>query len=65
MVYPTILDGLAAPRLLTYPPETMIAEKFHGVVALEIFNSRLKDFYDLWFMTETMDFEFSLLQSAV
>ncbi len=43
----------------------MIAEKFHGVVALEIFNSRLKDFYDLWFMTETMDFEFSLLQSAV
>ena len=65
MVYPTILDGLAAPRLLTYPPETMIAEKFHGVVTLEIFNSHLKDFYDLWFMTETMDFEFSLLQSAV
>jgi hypothetical protein len=64
MVYPTILDGLAAPRLLTYPPETMVSEKFHVIVSLELVNSRLKDFYDLWFMAETMNFDFLLLQSA-
>jgi hypothetical protein len=64
-VYPTILEGLPSPRVLTYPPETMIAEKFHGIVSLEMINSRLKDFYDLWFMTETLNFDYSLLQSAI
>lgn len=64
-VYPVILDGLAAPRVWTYPPETMVAEKFHAVVSLEMINSRLKDFYDLWFMSEIMNFDFLLLKSAI
>jgi predicted nucleotidyltransferase component of viral defense system len=44
---PTQLD-FPAPRLLAYTPESVIAEKFQAMVALEKVNSRMKDFYDLW-----------------
>lgn len=45
--FPTILN-FPKPLILTYPPETVIAEKFHALVALGMTNSRLKDFYDLY-----------------
>lgn len=45
--YPTLLD-LPAPNIRTYPPATVIAEKFQAIVALGIANGRMKDFYDLW-----------------
>jgi hypothetical protein len=44
--YPTLLES-PAPRILTYPPETVVSEKFQAMVALGILNSRMKDFYDL------------------
>jgi hypothetical protein len=47
--YPTLLD-FPAPRLLAYPRETVIAEKFQSMVELGIANSRMKDFFDLWFL---------------
>lgn len=47
--FPTILN-LPAPSLLVYPRETVIAEKFQSMVDLGITNSRLKDFYDIWFL---------------
>jgi len=45
--YPTLLD-LPAPKLLVYPLETVIAEKLEAVVKFGAFNSRLKDYFDLW-----------------
>ncbi len=45
--YPTLLD-LPAPNIRTYPPATVIAEKFQAIVVLGIANGRMKDFYDLW-----------------
>lgn len=45
--YPTLLD-LPAPMLRVYPLETVIAEKLEAVVKLGAFNSRLKDYFDLW-----------------
>jgi hypothetical protein len=45
--YPTLLD-FPAPRLLAYPRETVIAERFQSMVELGIANSRTKDFFDLW-----------------
>jgi hypothetical protein len=33
--------------LLTYPKETVVAEKFEAMVKLGIANSRMKDFHDL------------------
>ena len=43
--FPTLLD-FPAPRLRTYPRETVVAEKFEAVVRLGIANTRMKDFYD-------------------
>lgn len=45
--YPALL-GQPAPHLRAYPPETVVAEKFQAMVALDMLNSRMKDFFDLW-----------------
>ena len=44
--YPTLLSA-PHPRLLVYPKETVVAEKFEAIVKLGIANTRMKDFYDL------------------
>jgi hypothetical protein len=63
--YPTLL-GMPAPRLRGYPREAVVAEKVHAMIALGIINSRMKDFYDLWVLARSFDFEGSvLLQSLV
>lgn len=62
---PTIFDELGKPRLRAYPPETVIAEKFQAMVVLSVANSRLKDFFDLWFMANSMEFDFGLLREAI
>lgn len=46
-VVPSFLD-LPDPEMRVYPVYTVIAEKFHAMVALGLFNSRIKDFYDIW-----------------
>ena len=40
--YPTLLD-LPAPRLWTYPRETLVAEKLDAMVRLGTTNTRVKD----------------------
>ncbi len=62
---PTILENMSKPCIRAYPPETVIAEKFQAMVALGTINSRMKDFYDIWFMAEYMEFDFQLLREAV
>lgn len=46
--YPVLLDDLPAPRIRAYPREASIAEKFHAMVSLDVQNSRMKDFHDIW-----------------
>lgn len=62
---PTILDHMSKPCIRTYPPETVIAEKFQAMVALGMINSRMKDFYDIWFIAQSMEFDFHLLREAI
>lgn len=62
--YPTLLD-FEPPRLLTYTPESTIAEKFQAIVVLDMANSRMKDFYDIWLLSQNMDFEGPLLKKAI
>ena len=52
--YPTLL-GQDAPRILSYRPEYVVAEKLEAMVALGDINTRLKDYYDLWRISRTMD----------
>lgn len=42
----TTLLEFPAPRLRTYPRETVVAEKLEAMVQLGLANSRMKDFYD-------------------
>ncbi|MBS1714202.1 MAG: nucleotidyl transferase AbiEii/AbiGii toxin family protein [Armatimonadetes bacterium] len=62
--YPTLLD-MPAPRLLAYPRATVIAEKLEAVVDLGFANSRLKDFFDLWFFATTFNDDLESLAIAV
>ena len=54
--FPVFLP-MEAPLIRAYPREATIAEKFHAMVVLDIRNSRMKDFYDIWFMANTWEFE--------
>lgn len=64
MHYPTLLD-LPAPRIRVYPRETVVAEKLQAMIALGIFNSRMKDFYDIWIMSGQFSFHGAVLVEAV
>jgi hypothetical protein len=43
----------------------VIAEKFQAIVQLGIANSRLKDFYDLWLISQTFELDGVTLSAAV
>lgn len=45
--YPTMLEGVPAPRLRVYPRESVMSEKLEAIVSLGMGNSRMKDYYDL------------------
>lgn len=62
--YPTLLT-LPSPRLLVYPKETVVAEKFHAMVLLGMTNTRIKDFYDLWVLATTQEFQGHILLTAI
>jgi len=62
--FPTILDGPAAV-LLTYPKETVVAEKFEAMVKLGIANTRMKDFHDLYSLSRLFSFEGQILSDAI
>lgn len=61
---PTDLD-LPVPCLLIYPRETVVAEKFQAMVSLGISNSRMKDFYDILFLSRNFEFNGQLLKKAI
>ena len=62
---PTLIDRVPAPVLHTYPQVTTIAEKFEAMVQLGTRNSRMKDFYDIWALSENFVFDGIELQQAV
>jgi hypothetical protein len=62
--FPTLLP-LDAPVIRAYPPEAVIAEKFHAMVVLGIANSRMKDFFDIWTFASTQRFEISRLANSI
>jgi hypothetical protein len=61
---PTLLDT-PCPQLLVYPRETVIAEKLQALTALGMANSRMKDFYDLWYLAQRFDFDGATLAGAI
>ncbi|MDY0003359.1 MAG: nucleotidyl transferase AbiEii/AbiGii toxin family protein [Polyangia bacterium] len=64
ITYPTLLD-FPAPTLLGYPPETTIAEKLEAMVSLDVRNTRLKDFLDIWLLAQRREFEGARIVEAI
>ena len=62
--FPVLLP-MVAPQIRAYPRESLIAEKLHAMVELDIRNSRMKDFYDIWYMARIWAFEMPLLRRAI
>ena len=62
--YPVLLDA-PAPRLKAYPMQTVVAEKFEALVTRGIANSRLKDFYDLYLISQTFALDPEMLAEAI
>ena len=62
--YPQLLS-FPRPRLAVYPKETIVAEKLEAMVKLGELNSRMKDYFDLRFMSKTFSFEGPILAHAI
>lgn len=62
--FPVLLEH-PVPRLRAYARETVIAEKFQAMVALGRANSRMKDFYDVWVLSKTHQFDKARLAQAI
>lgn len=62
--YPTLLP-FPAPRLTLYPAETVVADKWQAIVDLGMANTRHKDFYDLWVLSQHLEFEGNILTNAI
>ncbi len=65
MDYPVILADMEKPHLQGYPPESIISEKFHAMVRFADANSRWKDYYDIYLLTETFEFESRSVANAI
>jgi len=63
-VYPTLLE-FAAPEILAYPREAVVAEKFEAMVVLGDRNSRIKDFFDLYYLAKESPFDRATLSESV
>lgn len=62
--YPTLLD-MESPRILAYQPATAVAEKFQTMVEKGLLNSRVKDYYDIWMLADSVEFDGTELRDAI
>ena len=62
--FPVILD-MQAPRLNAYSLESSIAEKLEAIIKNGFLNSRYKDFYDIYVLSEKYSFNYKELHTAV
>jgi hypothetical protein len=62
--YPTLLK-MTCPVILGYTPETLIAEKVHAMVRFGEINSRIKDYFDVWFLLRQFSFSGQRLSEAI
>ena len=62
---PTQLDDFVAPMVNTYSIETTVAEKTDAILSLMEFSSRMKDYYDIYYLANKFDFEGEVLAEAL
>lgn len=62
---PTQLDDFIAPTVNTYSLETTIVEKIDAILNLMEFSSRMKDYYDIYYLANKFDFDGVTLTEAL
>ena len=62
---PVQLNGFDVPEILTYSLESTIAEKFDALLQRLELTSRMKDIYDIYYLSSMLDFDGRALQQAV
>ena len=61
----TQLPDFEAPVIMTYSLESTIAEKFDAILQRFELTGRMKDFYDIYYLARTFDFDGARLQMAI
>lgn len=61
----TRLPDFVSPEVYTYSLESTIAEKFDAILQRMAGTSRMKDFYDIYYLSGIFDFEGEILIEAV
>lgn len=62
---PTQLDDFDSPTINTYSLETTIAEKLDAILDLMEFSSRMKDYYDIYYLATHFEFDSGTLAEAM
>lgn len=62
--YPNLLKYLPVGNILAYAIETVIAEKMHAVIDLADQSNRMKDYYDLYQILSTNQYDVEVLKEA-
>ncbi len=62
---PTQLPDFESPTVNTYSVETTVAEKLDAILSLMEFSSRMKDYYDLYYIANKFDFDGGVLTEAL
>lgn len=65
MTYPTLLDNLPKANIFVYSIESIVAEKFHAMIARDESNSRMKDFFDVYQILTNHKIDNQVLESAI
>ena len=61
----TQLDDFEAPSIMTYSLESTIAEKLDAILQRFELTGRMKDFYDIYYLSQTFDFDGEKLSAAI
>lgn len=62
---PTQLPDFEPPTINTYSLETTVAEKLDAILSLMEFSSRMKDYYDLYYLANHFEFDGAVLAEAL
>ncbi len=63
--YPTIISSMEEPQIMAYSLETVIAEKFQTMIERGRFNSRMKDYFDLYRIITVHTFDSNQIREAI
>ena len=62
---PTQLPDFESPTVNTYSVETTVAEKLDAILSLMEFSSRMKDYYDIYYIANNFNFDGKVLAEAL